>query len=122
LNGGRGGQWENVTIPGDRGVAFVEYDGELVESVCILRWPPHLLTHDKNREGTFFRSKSGTLETVGLLLPFITNPEQLVGKHIVLGVDNTSVVYAWHKRYSKRDPETSLIRVLHVIEAYLHCT
>jgi hypothetical protein len=81
-----------------------------------------LLTRDKSREGAFFGSKSGTLETVGLLLPFVSNPKYLVGKHVVLGVDNTSVVYAWHKRYNKHDPETSLlIRVLHVIEAYLHC-
>ncbi len=40
----------------------------------------------------------------------------------MLGVDNTSVVYAWPKRYCKNDPETSLlIRTLHVLEAYLCC-
>jgi hypothetical protein len=59
---------------------------------------------------------------VGLLLPFVTMPKTLIGKHILLGVDNISVVYGWQKRYSKNDPETSLlIRVLHVIEAYLQC-
>ncbi len=37
-------------------------------------------------------------------------------------VDNLSVVYAWEKRYSKTDPETSLlIRCLHILEAYLCC-
>ncbi len=37
-------------------------------------------------------------------------------------MDNLSVVYGWHKRYCKNDAETSLlIRVLHVLEAYLHC-
>jgi hypothetical protein len=72
--------------------------------------------------GGFFGSKSTTLEMVGLLLPFVSDPKSLVGQHIVLGVDNTSVVYAWPKRYCKKDPETSLlICVLHVIEAYLHC-
>jgi hypothetical protein len=72
--------------------------------------------------GLFFGSKSATLETVGLILPFVTNPLELTGQHIVLGVDNLSVVYACQKRYCKNDPETSLlIRVLHVIEAYLHC-
>jgi hypothetical protein len=57
---------------------------------------------------------------MGLLLPFVTSPKTLIGQHVVLGVDNTSVVYGWQKRYSRNDPETSLlIRVLHVIEAYL---
>ncbi len=32
------------------------------------------------------------------------------------------MVYAWSKKYCKKDPETSLlIRCLHVIEAFLHC-
>ncbi len=80
------------------------------------------LSRDKGRGGAFFGSKSATLETVGLILPFVTKPSELVGQYIVLGVDNLSVVYAWEKRYSKNDPETSLlIRVLHVIEAFLHC-
>jgi hypothetical protein len=35
---------------------------------------------------------------VGLILPFVTKPSELVGQHIVLGVDNLSVVYAWQKR------------------------
>jgi hypothetical protein len=67
-------------------------------------------------------AKSGTLEMVGLLLPFLTILQLLRGRHVVLGVDNTSVVYAWPKRYCKNDPETSLlIRTLHVLEAYLCC-
>jgi hypothetical protein len=67
-------------------------------------------------------SKSGTLEMVGLLIPFLSCPGTLRGRHIVLGVDNVSVVYAWLKKYCKNDPERSLlIRTLHVIEAFLHC-
>jgi hypothetical protein len=116
------GQCKNVTIPGDREVASVKYLKNCVESISILRWPPHLLTRDKSRGGGYFGSKSGTLEMVGLLLPFVTSPKTLIGEHVVLGVDNTSVVYGWQKRYCKNDPETSLlIRVLHVIEAYLEC-
>jgi hypothetical protein len=67
-------------------------------------------------------SKSGTLEIVGLLIPFIMVPHILAGNHVVLGVDNTSVVYGWKKKYCKNDPETSLlIQTLHVIEAFLCC-
>jgi hypothetical protein len=90
--------------------------------IGIIRWPITLLTRDKSRKGTFMGSKSGTLEMVGLLIPFVSCPKFLQGRHIVLGVDNVSVVYAWSKKYCKNDPETSLlIRTLHVIEAYLHC-
>jgi hypothetical protein len=49
-------------------------------------------------------------------------PKALIGKHILLEVDNTTVVYAWEKKYNKRDTELSiLIRCLHVIEAFLGC-
>jgi hypothetical protein len=59
---------------------------------------------------------------VGLLLPFLSTPKLLIGKHIVLEVDNMGVVYGWKKRYSKGDAETSLlIRCLHVLEALLEC-
>jgi hypothetical protein len=116
------GKCKNISKPGDRGVASVHFGKDHPIYASIIRWPTHLLTRDKGRSGAFFGSKSATLETVGLILPFVTNPAELVGRHIVLGVDNLSVVYSWQKRYCKNDPETSLlIRVLHVIEAYLHC-
>jgi hypothetical protein len=116
------GKCKNVTVPGDRGVASIHYAGNRPISISVLKWPEHLLTRDKGRGGAFFGSKSATLETVGLLLPFVTKPKDLIGRHVVLGVDNLSVVYAWQKRYCKNDAETSLlIRVLHVLEAYLHC-
>ncbi len=49
-------EWEgntcaNRTIPGDRGVASVGYEGEGVTSIGIIRWPIHLLTRDKGRGG-----------------------------------------------------------------------
>jgi hypothetical protein len=67
-------------------------------------------------------SKSATLEAVGLLLPFLGFPADLARRHVLLEVDNLSVVYAWEKRYSKTDPETSLlIWCLHVLEGYLCC-
>ncbi len=65
---------------------------------------------------------SSTLEAVGLLLPFLTTPDELRGQHVLLEVDNTSVVYAWEKKHGKSDLELSLlIRCLLVIEAYLEC-
>jgi hypothetical protein len=116
------GRSRNITEDGDRGVASVEYDDGRPISVTILRWPDGLLTKSKSRKGAFFGSKSGTLEMVGLLLPFLSNPKELAGRHIVLEVDNTEVVYGWAKKQSKNDAETSLlIRCLHVMESLLEC-
>ena len=57
---------------------------------------------------------------VGLLLPFLYTPKLLIGKHIVLEVENMGVVCSWIKRFKKGDAETSLrIRCLHVSEALL---
>jgi hypothetical protein len=116
------GESKNLTIPGDRGVASVEHSGETPLSVTILKWPERLLTSQKSRTGKFFGSKSATLEAVGLLLPFLTNPKRLCGKHVVLQVDNTAVVRAWSKKYTVSDPETSLLmRTLNILEALLEC-
>ncbi len=57
-----------------------------------------------------------------MLLPFVTNPKKLCGKHVVLQVDNTAVVHAWSKKYTISDPETSLLmRTLNIIEDLLEC-
>ncbi len=96
-------EWEgnicrNVTVPGDRGVAAVGFYATGVTSVGIIWWPEKLLVSKKGQGGKFFSSKSGTLEMVGLLIPFITQPSVLAGQHIVLSVDNTSVVYATEQK------------------------
>jgi len=116
------GRCRNITEDGDRGAASVEYDEGRPNSVTILRWPDGRLTKAKSRKGTFFGSKSGTLEMVGLLLPFLSSPKGLAGRHIIVEVDNTEVVYGWSKKQSKNDAETSLlIRCLHLIESLLEC-
>jgi len=116
------GVCKNITVEGDRGVASVGYENEKVTSAVVLRWPHILMTGAKNRKGHYFGSMSSTLEAVGLLLPFLTTPDELRGQHVLLEVDNTSVVYAWEKKHGKSDLELSLlIRCLLVIEAYLEC-
>jgi len=113
---------KNVTKEGDRGVASVGFKGKKLTSVIVLRWPQILLTGAKNRKGHYFGSMSSTLEAVGLLLPFLKFPNQLRGQHVLLEVDNTSVVYAWEKKHGKNDVELSLLmRCLVVIEAFLEC-
>ena len=63
-----------------------------------------------------------TLELIGLLLPLTSVPEILRGQHIVLGVDNVSVVHAWENKNVKGDITAScLVRAMMVIEAFLEC-
>ena len=116
------GKSKNVTVNGDRGVASIEhFEGKPIGAI-ILRWPDGLLTKSKDRKGVFFGSKSGTLEMIGLLLPFLSCPKKLIGHQIILEVDNMSVVYGWRKRHCKNDAELSLlIRCLHVLEILLEC-
>jgi hypothetical protein len=62
------------------------------------------------------------LESVSLILPFLSFPEKLIGNHIVIEIDNISVIHSWSKKYMKNDPETSLIlRSVHVLESFCHC-
>jgi hypothetical protein len=115
------GKSVNKTIPNDRGVASIWYCGKKVQRTILLSWPENLLNGEKTRNGNYFGTKSGTLEAVGLILPFITFPGELKNKYILLQVDNTSLGYGW-ENYCKNDPETSLlIRALHVIESLLEC-
>ena len=120
-------RWEkgskiNTTVPNDRGVASLGFDGENLIFAGGYKWPFALLTKSKDGSGTQMGFKSAMLETVGLLIPFLTRPDMVRGKHILLQVDNLAVIFAWSKKYCRNDAETSLlIRVLHVVEALLEC-
>jgi hypothetical protein len=112
----------NTTKPGDRGAAAIQHNGNQVTFISVIRWPNNLMLNSRSSTNLRMGSKSATLETVGILLPFLTKPNELKDQYVVIEVDNLAVVFAWEKRYSKTDPETSLlIRCLHVIEARLNC-
>ena len=89
--------------------------------LCSGTWPPAILDSE-DEKGAKFASKTTTLEMVGLLLPFLTVPHMVRGRHIVLGVDNTSVVFGWENKSSSGDLSASvLIRALHIVATYLEC-
>jgi hypothetical protein len=87
--------------------------------VCQKVWPQGLM--DKvDEKGAAFRSKTTTLEMVGLLLPFLTVPRAIQNRNVVLGVDNIACVYAWQKRRCKGDIVASvLVRALHILSSFL---
>lgn len=113
---------KNLTVKGDRGAASLRWENGVIRFCKILKWPSQLLHSVKDSKGKPFGSKSACLEMIGLLLPALEIPCVLQNRHVILEVDNISVVYSWQKRYCKKDAELSmLIRVLHVIEALLEC-
>jgi hypothetical protein len=60
------------------------------------------------------------LECIGMLLPFITNPEMVANRHIVLKVDNVACVYGFENGQVRGDETASiLIRSAKIIAAYL---
>lgn len=88
----------------------------------ILKWPANLLLHATDGVGKAYGCKTATLESVGLLLPFLCIPGLLAGKEILLEVDNAAVVYGWEKRGVRNDWSASiLLRALHIISTYLGC-
>ena len=76
--------------------------------LCRGEWPEAILKR-KDEKGANFSSKMTTLETVGLLLPFLTVPQTVKGKNIILGVDNISVVFGWENRSAKGDLSASVL-------------
>ncbi len=108
------GEKINLSQPEDRGVASLWFTTRQYFFVASLKWNIPMLE--------MFASNSTLLEAIGLLLPFLCIPQQLVGKYVLLLVDNEAVIYAWHKRMSHRDQYVSIfIQTLHMLEAALPC-
>ena len=114
-----------VTVPSAlaRGAASVSLDeDENLSFVSRIIWPLVFLNEEQDEKGSLFGSKSTTLETIGLMLPFLSNPALLAGRHVVLEVDCMAAIYGWDKRQVTGDKAASiLIRALHLISAYLAC-
>ncbi len=85
-----------------------------------LDWPEKFLISDRDGKGKFFGSKTTTLESVGLLLPFISFPELICGKFVKFHVDNIAVKYGWENGHVKFDEvATEILRCVHILASYL---
>jgi hypothetical protein len=105
----------------DRGVACVTADPTgKVTSWCRVIWPKVFLENAKDEKGAFFGSKTTTLEAIGLMLPFLTKPNSLKGKHVVFRIDNVAVVYGWENKNIKNDTSATIVlRAVRLMAAYL---
>jgi hypothetical protein len=113
--GGLGSEeWAGVASVGHR-------DNKEIWFVCRGSWPESVYTHI-DEKGSPLSSKMTTLELVGLFLPFLTIPEFIQKRNVVLGVDNVSVVFAWENGSVRGDQYASaLVRALYILTSYLEC-
>jgi len=107
---------------GDRGAACTAYmESELVW-FCSFSWPMKFLEDLRDEKGAFYGSKMSTLECIGVLLPFLTNPSLMMGKCVVFFTDNLPLVYGFESKNIKFDKSaTALIRAIGLMSAYLGC-
>ena len=107
-----------------KGVACI--GGENLKEIwcwCRMSWPKGLLTSVKDEKGCDYGSKSTTLETVGMLLPFVSFPEKVKGKNIVFMIDNLAVLYGWYKGYVANDESASeVLKAVHYLSGILGTT
>jgi len=112
------------TDKSDSGVACVGFNEE--ESVFMssrIYWNETMISQGKDPNDKLWGNKSAFLESIGLLLPFITVPENLKNQHVVLKVDNMGCVFGWENRQLKGDAFASIIlRSIHLISAFLGTT
>jgi hypothetical protein len=106
---------QNYDVLSNCGCASIGYDrNREVSFIAKIEWTDKFLD--------FANCNSGVLESIGLLLPFLSIPHKLKNKEIVLTLENLAVVFAWSKKYAKYDEKLSLfIQTIHVIEAALPC-
>jgi len=83
-------------------------------------WPQTFISEKVDEKSVRFGDKTTTLEAIGLLLPFLSIPEKLVNKHILLKVDNMACVFGFGNNTCRGDKNAAIfIRALHLIQAVL---
>jgi hypothetical protein len=108
------GKVENISQPNDQCVASIGFRKGTLTFACVFKWPEKFLDT--------FPSKSMFFESVGLLLPFLCTPQHLVGKNVLLLVDNDALPQSWIRRMPRRNEHAAIvIRILHMLEAALPC-
>jgi hypothetical protein len=86
-------------------------------------WSTALLHYCSDEKGAIYGNKMTTLEAVGLLLPLMTVPENLMGRELVFHVDNISVMYGWENGGCKHDVSATIIlRAVFLISNFLGIT
>lgn len=109
------------TSPGCGNVGFSE-DGQIIFANQLF-WPKKFITDSVDGKGVRFGDKTTTLETIGLLIPFLLVPSEFIQQHVILKVDCFGTIFGMQNRFSSGDSSASVfIRAIYLIAAYLECT
>jgi hypothetical protein len=111
----------NAVWSGNIGCGLVAFnsEGSMIHAAQHY-WPKKFVSVSKDSNGIRYGDKSTTLECIGILLPLLTTPELLSGRHAVIRVDNMACVFGFENGHLKNDEQASImIRAARIIAAYL---
>jgi hypothetical protein len=78
------------------------------------------MNDEVDEKGSHFGSKTAMLEAIGLLLPFLSIPEELAGRFVMFKVDNAALVFGWLHGGIKHDETAAmLIQAMIMVASYL---
>ncbi len=111
----------NAVWSGNIGCGLVAFnsEGSMIHAAQHY-WPKKFVSESKDSNGTRYGDKSTTLECIGILMPLLTTPELLTGRHAVIRVDNMACVFGFENGHLKNDePASIMIRATKIVAAYL---
>jgi hypothetical protein len=112
---------DNKPLSSRIGCATVGFDHEGSMILAVQQfWPKTFILERNDSTGTRFGNKTTTLECIGMLLPFLSRPDLVANRHVVLKVDNVACVYGFENGQVRGDETASIfIRSAKIIAAYL---
>jgi len=106
--------------PGCGSIALCE-EGKIL-TVRQFLWPSDFIQNGRDDKKVRFGDKSTTLEMIGMVLVFLSDPSLFRGKRVLLKVDNLAAVFGMETGSIKNDENAAVfVRTLHLIAAYLEC-
>ena len=108
----------------DQGVASIRRQTKhLPPHLAVTRWSKAINEGRKACDGKSLACKTMTLEMLGPFLPLVTDTANVIGKAVVVHVDNMGCHYAWKAGYSNQDVlATTLVKALGHLEAAMGLT
>ena len=108
----------------DQGVASIRREKDQIPlHLAILRWSKAINEGRKACDGKSLANKTTSLELLGAVLPLVTDTANVLGKSIVVHVDNIACHYVWKAGYSNQDPlATTIVKMISHLTAAMAVT
>ena len=93
----------SITSP-NQGVASIRRcSNNLPLHLAIMRWSKAINEGRKAADGKQLANKTTALELLGAVLPLVTDTANIIGRYMVVHVDNVACHYVWKAGYSRQD-------------------